>query len=82
MEMLYYTLKFFIPAELLSLPFMGPECIAFDESGDVYVSLNDGTVAVFTSSGVYLNRIFFTGGFIRRNGNESVTIKITEYNLL
>ena len=48
-------------------PFSGPESIVFDSmNGDAFVSLNDGTVAVFEASGRYTDRIFFTGRYIEK----------------
>lgn len=56
-----------ILSEAVLIPgnFSGPESFTFDpDSGETYVSLADGTVAAFNSDGSFIERIFFTGGYI------------------
>lgn len=45
-----YTLKF-------SLAF-------HPKSGEAYAGLNDGTVGLFTKEGIFVRRVFFTGGYL------------------
>jgi len=60
--------------------FAGAEAFAVDTvTGNVYAGMNDGTVAMFSKDYRYLQRIFFTGGFIsqslssQKNGIDSTT---------
>lgn len=60
--------------------FAGAEAFAVDSStGNVYAGMNDGTIAVFSQDHKYIQRVFFTGGFVsqssatRKNGIDPAT---------